>query len=136
MKIKVFLLLIIGLCCLSACNPLVNLAQPTQVDFATISPQSNVGQSIMTTYRGFQGVAVYLVPQTPLAGILRLHLQSSPFATDDISVVDVPIEKIDKPQFVSFNFPIQTDSFKKDYYFYIELLGSGEIGIGKAPGDW
>lgn len=133
--LKYLLLILLISACLSSCNSLINLAQPIQTDMATISPNANVGQTLMATYRGLQGIAVFLSPQTSLEGTLRLHLRSGPEAANDISVVDVSLDKINKPQFVSFNFPLQTDSFKKDYYFYIELLGSGEIGISKAPGD-
>jgi len=133
LKYLLLILLISGY--LSSCNPLINLAQPIQTDTVTISPNANVGQTLMATYRGLEGIGVYLFPQPASEGYLRLHLRASPDSNYDLQVTDIPLAKIKKPQFISFQFSPQADSFKKDYYFFIELLGRGEVAIAKTAGD-
>lgn len=131
---KVFLLLLLP--ALAACAPVVKEGQPTAVQSATIlQPGQSVGQTFTARDRGLNGVAVYLSPDQPGAGEIRLRLRAGAQTTTDLAVGTLAAASVTAPGFYRFAFAPQSDSYGHDYYLLLDAQGDGRVRVGTAAGD-
>jgi hypothetical protein len=131
-NILVLILVCLGL---TGCAPLVKAEQPAQSGFILLESGKTAGQTFVARYAGMEGVAVYLKPEAPGVGDLRLHLRSGPEATFDVATAQLPVMEVTAPGFYRLDFPALDGSTNQDYYFFLEVLGAGRLWVGTAPGD-
>ena len=115
---------------------LVNTEQPTVADWGTLSAGQTLGQTFVAKYAGLTGIYFYLSPQEIGDGEIRLHLRSSPQAVDDLAVSmnTLPVEAVKVHGYFGFFVPAQASSNQEYYYAFLEVTGSGDVQVGKAPG--
>jgi len=135
--IKYLLFLVFVSLLLSGCAPWVSTEQPAAVDWETLSAEQTIGQTFVAKYDGLAGIYFYLSPQETGNGEIRLHLRSGPQAADDLAVSlnTLAVETVKAPGYYGFLVPAQASSNQKYYYAFLEIIGSGEIQVGKAAGD-
>jgi hypothetical protein len=99
-----------------------------------LDTNNTIGQTFLPA-DGLDQIKVYVEPEQPGFNELRLHLKSTPIQTTDLRVATIPSEQIVTPGFYGFTFSPLEESYNQNYYFYIEVIGSGILKIGSAPGS-
>ncbi len=135
---KLLFLVVSSLLLLPGCAGLVSAEQPSALDWATLSAGQAVGQTFVAEYDGLSGIYFYLSPQqTNGKGKIRLHLRSEPQAESDLAVSfnTITVDMVKVPGYYGFSLPAQASSNQKYYYAFLEVIGSGDILVGKAAGD-
>jgi hypothetical protein len=95
-----------------------------------------IGQTFVSRHAGLSGIAVLLQPtDSSMDDSIRLRLRATPHATEDIATATLPVANVTTPEWHWFPLPVQPESFQKDYFFLLELVGSGQVAVGTAPGD-
>ncbi len=121
---------------LTGCAKLVRTEQPSVLDWALLSEANTVGQTFVAKYDGLSGIYFYLSPQSSGDGQIKLHVRSEPMAESDlaVSVNSLSIKAIKDPGFYGFLIPALPSSNQKYYYAFLDVVGSGDIQVGKATG--
>jgi hypothetical protein len=131
--------LIVGLISflLSGCAQPVRTEQPGVLDWGLLSKDQTIGQSFVAEYNGLTGIYFYLSPHNSGDGEIRLHLRSEPLAGNDLAESEnvLTVKAIKNPGYYGFFVPAQGSSNQQYYYAYLEITGSGDIQVGKAPGE-
>ncbi len=119
---------------LAGCSPLVRQEQPAITAALPISAGSSPGQTFLARHDGLQSVAVNLNPQEPGSGEISLTLSDNPLDGQTVRTARLPLEKVDHSGYYRFNFPPIDDSARQDYYFNLDLTGTGSYQVAAAPG--
>jgi hypothetical protein len=128
----VCLLMAVGL---AGCSRLVSVQQPVVQSSLLLASGQTIGQTFVAEFDGLASVQFYLSPQTPGDGTIFLHLRTDPQSPTDLGLAAIPVEKISAPGFYSFYFTPQSHSFKTSYYAFLEILGTGSVGVGNAAAN-
>ncbi len=94
-----------------------------------------VGQTFVARWNGLEGTELFLSPETPGDGEVRLHVRSDPQATTDLAFASLSIRAVTQPAFYRFVFQPQRDSWQRYYYMFLEVSGTGSIQVGRGSGD-
>ncbi len=62
-------------------------------------------------------------------------MRADPQSGQDLRIASLPVQKVDQTGNYRFFFQPLPDSNQQDYYFLLEMEGSGEIGIGEAGSE-
>ncbi len=118
------------------CSPMVKDGQPTitRVDMPLHGSQS-LGQTFVARDGGLNGIEIFLAPDVPGEGTLTLHLRDNPDSPTDIATASFSLHHVVAPAFCLFTFAPREDSYKHDYYFHLEVNGSGSVSVGASLGD-
>lgn len=129
---------LLSLCFLSwllvGCTALAKFEQPVTSSAIVLDTNNTIGQTFLARYDGLDQIKVYVEPDQSSFDELRLHLKSTPIQTSDLRVATIPSAQIVAPGFYSFTFPPLEESYKQNYYFFIEVIGTGMLKIGSASG--
>ncbi|OGO64263.1 MAG: hypothetical protein A2Z45_07045 [Chloroflexi bacterium RBG_19FT_COMBO_55_16] len=120
---------------IAGCASLTKNEQPVHTKQIVLDNSETIGQTFLARYNGLDQINVYLEPDKSGVEELRLHLLDSPDQTDDLRTATISSEQILAPGFYSFVFTPLEESNKHNYYFFIEVMGSGIITVGSAPGS-
>jgi hypothetical protein len=97
---------------------------------------SSFGQTFTAVNSGLSGVSVFLAPvDDQSSGRLLFRLLDNSQATNDIARARLSISEITHQAYYNFDFPIQSDSTRKDYYLQVEVEDGGQVTILTAPPD-
>ncbi len=118
----------------AGCSPLVKQEQPLITAALPVSPDSSAGQTFLARYDGLQSVALNLDTQEQGTGEISLTLYDSPLGGQVVGTAALPVENIDHAGNYRFNFPPIENSSRQDYYFDLELNGTGSYPVAIAPG--
>jgi hypothetical protein len=119
---------------LSGCTSASNQSPPSA--FRIINSGTSFGQSFTAQYAGFSGVAVMLAPEGAQdEGDLTFHLRANTQSVDDIASKRLSLSEIITQSYYTFNFPVQRDSQRKDYYLLVDVEGGGQVRIFTASPD-
>jgi hypothetical protein len=134
---KIPLIVVLISLLLSGCTQTVRTEQPEVLDWGLLSDEQTIGQSFVAEYNGLTGIYFYLSPHNTGNGEIRLHLRSAPLAKSDLAVSEnvLTIKAVNNPGYYGFFVPTQGSSNNQYYYAYLEIAGSGDIQVGKAPGE-
>jgi len=134
MKRLTILLLLFSL---AACAPFVKDGQQGGgfSNEIVLQEGQTIGQTLVARDRGLQGMEIFLKPQIAGTGEIQLHLRTDSQSPTDLAVSVLPMQSITAPGWVRFTFPLQNDSYQKDYYFLLEFQGTGGVRVNTAPGD-
>ena len=83
---------------------------------AIVAQGHPVGQTFVTQHAGLDGVDLWLAPDRPGNGRLRLVLRAGPQASVDIATAGLPLCQLTGPAFYHFDFPALPGSFQQRYY--------------------
>lgn len=128
--IALFLLLLV-----TSCAPLVKDGQAAATNVSQLSADQTLGQTFLARDSGLQGVEIFMRPENAASGEIRLHLRSGPQSQGDLAISVLPSQSVTTPGWVRFNFPAQSDSRQKDYYFLLKVRGNARLLVENAPGD-
>ncbi len=118
------------------CSPLVKDGQPTMSKTQVILQAGrSVGQTFVARDAGLNGVEMFLAPEVQGSGTLKLHLRNDPTAAFDIATASLAVPQVTAPAFYRFAFSPRDDSYKRAYYFLLEIEGEGSAQVGTASGD-
>ena len=131
-RIIAFFLIALGLV---SCSPLIKAEQPVQSEFVALESGNTLGQTFLAHYDGLEGIALYLKPGTTGEGTLRLYLRSGPGVSPDLGLGTLPVGRVDSLGFYRFQFPQLKDSTNRDYFFQLEVDGTGAVQAGAADGE-
>ena len=132
-RLLVLLLTMLGL---AGCSPIVGIDQmAVERQSFVLEAGSTAGQTFVARNAGLEGVDVYLQPDTPGDGEIRLHLRASPQSPNDLTVAALSLAQITAPGFYRFQFAPQIESRRRDYYAMLEVAGTGRVLIGAAAGS-
>ena len=120
---------------LASCSPLIKHEQAQNAGFATLEAGASLGQTFVSRYDGLDGISVYLKPGAPGVGNLQLRLHNAPHAPGELASASLPLEQVTATGFYRFRFPALTLARNRDYYFALEIDGSGSLLAGTAPGE-
>jgi hypothetical protein len=134
-----FLLIFVFLVTSGCTRYISNSAQDKQTGFILLDNQTSIGQTFTARFAGLAGVGLVFKPgPAPLsneAGEIILHLRADPQSGQDLRTVSMPVQKVGQAGNYRFFFQPLPDSNQRDYYFVLEMKGSGEIGIGEAGSE-
>lgn len=121
---------------LTGCSPVVNYAQPivVEAEAVALSAGDAWGQTFTARQAALSGIVLYLQPLTAGEGTLRLQLRAGPPDSANLATAVLPLSSITAPGFYPVTFAPQLASPPADYYFTIEVMGSGAVVLGGAPG--
>jgi len=121
---------------LAACAPFVKDGQQgAATNKVVLQAGQSVGQTLLARDGGLQGIEIFLRPETPGTGEIHLRLRANPQSSIDLAESTLAVQSITAPGWVRFTFPSSSDSHGKDYYFLLELQGTGRVRVDTAPGD-
>jgi len=135
--VKNLLFLALASLFLSGCAQLIRVEQPAIGNTGGLAAGQTIGQTFVAKYNGLAGIYFYLYPQEAGNGEIKLHLRSTPQATQDLAVSanTLAVNAVKTPGYYGFFVPAQAASNRKYYYAFLETTGSGEVQVGKAAGD-
>ena len=121
---------------LSGCSPMSGQGQPS-VSPTTypLSAGHSIGQTFTARQDGLVGIELYLQPDKPGDGKIRLRLRANPDLQGDLAAAEIPAQSVDHPGFYRFDLSPQADSGLKDYTCLLEYSGSGSVRVGSGPGN-
>jgi len=95
----------------------------------------SLGQTFVARQAALAGIEIYLRPEAPGDGEVRLHLYSDSVSFSDLAVASLSLKAVSGPGFYRFSFPPRPDSAGHYYYAELELEAAGGLRVGSAPGD-
>jgi len=95
----------------------------------------SLGQTFVARQAALAGIEIYLRPETPRDGGVRLHLYPDSESFSDLAVASLSLKAVSGPGFYRFSFPPRPDSAGHYYYAELELEAAGGLWVGSAPGD-
>ena len=121
---------------LVACAPFVKDGQQgTASNGVILQAGQTIGQTFLARDGGLQAIEVFLRPETTGTGEIRMRLRENHQSSTDLAVSTLAVQSVTAPGWVRFDFSPSSDSRGKDYYFLLELQGTGRMRVGAAPGD-
>jgi hypothetical protein len=121
---------------LVGCTPVMGQGQTSITSLYTLlSVSQMVGQTFTASQGGLASLNLYLAPSQPGTGRILLHMRSSVNSKTDLAVASLPISQVAQPGYYNFAFSPQSNSYLNDYYFDLEVVGSGAVKVGSAGGD-
>ncbi|MBN2004378.1 MAG: hypothetical protein JXA21_13570 [Anaerolineae bacterium] len=132
LKISSLLLLVF----LTSCQPMVDVTQGLVSNgrVLLLTSEHVIGQTFVARRTGLNGIKIWLDAHPGSSGEIYLHLAPGPYQ-DDILVTSLSLTQIAGPQFQDFTFSPLPDSLNRDYYIWLEFVGSGEVQVGMGLGD-
>jgi len=134
LKPKKVIIFIILAFILSGCAALTKSEQPAHPTIVQINKEHQLGQSFVARYDGLQGVSLFLKPIQDPSGELTLSIFEQRGSDHPIGSAGIQSSEIDAAGYYSFTFEPIPDSNAEDLFFELTYDGSGEIGVGSAPG--
>jgi len=117
------------------CAPAPAPRATTDLVLLPLSPGATLGQTLVARHAGLVSIVIYLVPDAPGDGAVRLRLLSGPQDSREGVVATLPVRAIGAPGFYAFGFPPQADSNQREYYFTLDIAGEGWVRVGTTTGD-
>ncbi len=101
-----------------------------------LTQTGSIGQTFTAAYAGLQGITIYLSPDQPGEGEIRLSLYDKPDTPNqEIARAALPLEDITQPGFYRFRFQALPGSQHHDYFLQLQVQGKASLLAGSGPGD-
>jgi hypothetical protein len=130
---KIYSLALLGLLALAGCAPLARSAQPAHPDTVTLTSANSLGQSFFADFDGLTGVVLYAEPGESSAGSLQVQLKAD-IHGEKLAEASLPLTAITAPGFYKVSFPPQSLSKDRPFFVRLQIKGSGDLRLGRAPG--
>jgi len=118
----------------TGCTTLAANEQPVRTHFEFLESGSNLGQTFVSRFDGLEEISVYLAPQSPGNGDIILRLSQNPNDVNGLRSSAIELDEIKDPGFYTFSFPTIKNSAHENFFFHLELDGSGTMKVGAADG--
>ena len=100
-----------------------------------LSQGQTAGQTFSTRQAGFSGLDLYIYPRNKGDGSLVFELFPNPQSTALLASASVPLNTLQQADWVRFALNVPAAREAADYYLSVHLEGTGEVGLGSAPGE-
>jgi len=130
-----FTLIAITLTGCSSINIYIGSGQPdqSQSPLLLISGMS-LGQTFTTNQNGLVGVEVFLIPKLAGNGQIGFKLFKNTSDTSPVAEDSISLNSITNPGWYQFTFPIRSENNPADYYFTLQLEGTGQVAVADSDG--
>jgi hypothetical protein len=119
----------------AGCSSFSKVEQPQISLFHSLDTKTTIGQTSLARYDGLHSVSVYLQPEIPGNGDIRLTILDSPTSELPLAQAAIAGATVSQPDTYTFTFPPLANTTLKDIYFLLEYGGNGRFGVGIAPGN-
>jgi len=120
---------------ITACTPWANPEQPVISAYQPFEINQKIGQSFQARFDGLERVDVFLNPITAGEGSIELRLYGDDEKRKVLAHSSLPTNELGSAGTYDFPVVIQSDSSQRAYYLELELVGSGQVEVGIAPGS-
>jgi len=121
---------------LSACAPIVQLAQPLHTDFIRLPGGETIGQTFHSRFDGLQAVVLHIDKQNSASGRLVMSLFGEARLDGPLlAQTTQALEDLAAPGNLRFRIPAQDRSARQDYYLQIKYEGQGSLRLARGPED-